>query len=206
MAVGYLKTYFTPGVLHAQQKYFGRAQTIAHPATRDPLGLEEAQFIRERDSFYIATVNADGWPYLQHRGGPSGFLHLLDAHTAAFADFRGNRQLLSTGNLATDDRVALFLMDYAGRERLKINGHARVLDARDHADLADKLTPSALRSKVERLFVIDILSFDWNCPQYITPRYTVEQLEALMAPSKARIAELEAELERYRNNESRKPQ
>jgi predicted pyridoxine 5'-phosphate oxidase superfamily flavin-nucleotide-binding protein len=142
----------------------------------------------------MATVSETGWPYLQHRGGPAGFLKVLGPRKLGFTDFKGNRQLLSTGNLDGSDRVSLFLMDYPHRQRLKILGHARVLDAREHSDLADQLSPAPeLRSKVERLFLIDVISYDWNCPQYITPRYTAAEVEAHIAPLKARIGELEAE-------------
>lgn len=158
---------------------------------RNPLGAEEIQFITKRDSFYMATVNSDGWPYVQHRGGPAGFLRVVDAHTLGFADFRGNRQLLSTGNVISNDRIALFLMDYRQRERLKINGHVRVLDAREHTQLADDLASPLLRAKTERIFLIEMLSFDWNCPQYITPRYTDDEMETVLAALHARIAELE---------------
>jgi len=148
-----------------------------------------------RDSFYMATTNSDGWPYIQHRGGPAGFLRVLGPHQLGFADFKGNRQMLTTGNLNGYDRVALFLMDYPNRERLKILGHAQVLDAREHPALADQLTPTPeLRSKIERLFLIEVVSFDWNCPQYITPRFTEAEVETHIAPLKARIAELEAQL------------
>lgn len=191
MAEKFLETYFTPDVLAAQQKYFGHANPVVASSARDPLGAEEAEFIHARDSFYMATVNADGWPYIQHRGGPPGFLRVLDSLRLGFADFRGNRQMLSTGNLAGDDRVALFLMDYRRRERLKINGHARVLDARVESALAGQFAPPELRGKVERVFLIDVVSFDWNCPQYITPRYTEAEVEAMIAPLKQRIAELE---------------
>jgi predicted pyridoxine 5'-phosphate oxidase superfamily flavin-nucleotide-binding protein len=120
---------------------------------------------------------------------------VLGPHLLGFADFKGNRQLLSTGNLDGDDRVALFLMDYPHRERLKILGHARVLDAGEHADLTAQLTPNPeLQSKIERLFLIEVVSFDWNCPQYITPRFTAAEIEEQIAPLRARIAELEEEL------------
>src|SRR5881296_1084260 len=165
MALKYLATTFTPDVLAAQAHYYGGSQIVPQQPERDPLSAEEAEFIVRRDSFYMATVTSDGWPYLQHRGGPAGFLKMLDPQTLAFADFKGNRQLLSTGNLAASDRVSLFLMDYPRRERLKILGHARVLDAREHHDLTDQLTPTPdLRGKVERLFLINVVSFDWNCP------------------------------------------
>ncbi len=195
MAGRYLETCFTPEVLAAQAHYYGRAQTVPPQPERDPLGEEEMAFIAGRDSFYLASVNRDGWPYVQHRGGPTRFLKVLDPHLLGFADFRGNRQLLSTGNLAANDRVALFLMDYPRRERLKLLGHARVLDARDQPALVDRLTPAPeLRPKVERLFLVDVISFDWNCSQHITPRYTEEEVRAVTAPLERRIAELESQL------------
>lgn len=195
MAGRYLQTYFTPDVLAAQAHYYGRAQAIPPQPERDALTADENGFILRRDSFYMATVTSDGWPYLQHRGGPAGFLKVLDPQTLGFADFKGNRQLVSTGNLAASDRVSLFFMDYPNRERLKILGQARVIDGRQDRDLADELTPvPALRGKVERLFLISVISFDWNCPQYITPRYTEEEVREAVAPLKQRIAELEAKL------------
>ena len=199
MAGRFLETYFTPDVLAAQAHYYGRSQAIPPQPERDPLGAEEAEFIAHRDSFYMATVTSDGWPYIQHRGGPAGFLKMLDPLTLGFADLKGNRQLLSTGNLAASDRVSLFLMDYPRRERLKILGHARVFDAREDLVLANELTPTPeLRGKVERLFLINVVSFDWNCPQYITPRFTEEEVRAAVAPLNQRIAELEAELKAKR--------
>jgi len=143
----------------------------------------------------LATISETGWPYIQHRGGPTGFLRVLSPSSLAFADYKGNRQLLSTGNLAGADRVALFLMDYPQQTRLKIMGHARVEDARDHAELVAQLAEPEIRPSVERFFFIDIVSFDWNCPQHITPRYTVEEIkENIVAPLQRRIAELEAQL------------
>ena len=195
MAEKYMQLVLTPAVQSAQQHYFGRHQVVDHAPERDTFTDEELAHIASRDSFYVATTNSDGWPYVQHRGGPPGFLKVIGPNQLGFADFKGNRQVLSTGNLASDDRVALILMDYVRRERLKMLGHARVLDAREHPDLADQLCPTpALRGKIERLFVIDIVSFDWNCPQYITPRYTEAEIAEQLAPLKARIAELEREL------------
>ena len=195
MADRYLETCFTPETLAAQAHYYGSQQGSPAAPERDVLGAEELEFIAQRDSFYLATVTSNGWPYLQYRGGPAGFLKLTDPHTLGFADFKGNRQLLSTGNLANNGRASLFLMDYPRRERLKILGHARVLDAREHPELADQLSPSSvLRGKVERLFLIDVIGFDWNCPQYITPRFTEAEVNAAIAPFKQRIAELEARL------------
>jgi hypothetical protein len=195
MAAKFMQLVLTPAVQAAQERYFGKHQAVAEAPERDAFTDEEAAFIASRDSFYMATTNSDGWPYLQHRGGPPGFLKVLGPHQLGFADFKGNRQLLSTGNLDGDDRISLFLMDYPRRERLKILGHARVLDARENVALADQLSPAPeLRSKIERLFVIEVVSFDWNCPQHITPRFTAAEMEELVAPLKARIAELEAQL------------
>ena len=194
MAANFLKLAVTESVRKAQEQYFGFSHTPDGVPDRDALKEEEIGFIESRDSFYMATISENGWPYIQHRGGRTGFLRVLNPQTLAFADYRGNRQMLSTGNLAANDRVALFIMDYAQRARLKILGHARVTDAREHAELVKQLAEPDVQRSVERLFFIDIVSFDWNCPKYITPRYTVEELENLVAPLKARIAELETKL------------
>jgi len=142
----------------------------------------------------MTTVSETGWPYIQHRGGPAGFLRVLGPSSLAFADYKGNRQMLSTGNLAMTDRVALFLMDYPAKTRLKIIGHARVEDAREHPDLVAWLAEPDMQRSVERLFFIDVVSFDWNCPQHITPRYTREEIQAVIAPLQQRIVELERQL------------
>jgi uncharacterized protein len=184
----------TPAVHRAEDKYFGKHQVVEHAPETDPLTSDEADFIASRDSFYMASVSEIGWPYVQHRGGPMGFVRVLGPSLSGFADFKGNRQLVSTGNLDVSDRVALFMMDYPNRTRLRLLGHARVLDAREHSELVEQLAPEPLRSKVERLFLIQIVSYDWNCPQYITPRFTAEEVEKYAAPLKARIADLEAQI------------
>ena len=194
MAGKFLELAFTPAVCRAQEKYFGRSQRIPPQPGNDPLTADEAAFILSRDSFYMATVTEAGWPYLQHRGGAPGFLRVVSPTQLAFADYKGNRQMLSTGNVAVNDRVTLFLMDYPRRERLKILGHAKVVDARERPDLVEQLAEPAERSIVERLFLIEVVSFDWNCPKYITPRYTAAEVEEAAAPLRARIAELEAQL------------
>ena len=189
------QTVSTPAVLAAQEHYYGRAAQPGSAAERDPLTDDERAFIAERDSFYMGTISANNWPYIQHRGGPRGFLKVLNPQTLAFADFGGNRQMLSTGNLATNDRVALFLMDYPRRERLKVLGHARVLDAKEHPEMIPQVLPPGFKEKqVERIFVIDVLSYDWNCSQFITPRYTAEEVETAVTPLRQRIAELEKQL------------
>lgn len=194
MAARFMQTALTPAVLAAQQTYYGQPHPVIGAPERDPLTDEERLFIEARDSFYMATVTEDGWPYIQHRGGPPGFLRVSSPTQLAFADYRGNRQMLSTGNLSANDRVALFLMDYPRRERLKILGHARVEDARTHPELVARLAEPNPRAVVERIFFIDVLSFDWNCPQHITPRYTAAEVETAVAPLRQRIAELEAQL------------
>ena len=194
MATKYLDLTFTDAVCRAQKQYYGRAATIEHAPERDPLTQAETEFIAARDSFYLGTVSQSGWPYIQHRGGPPGFLRVVNETTVAFADYTGNRQLLSTGNVSVNDRVALFLMDYKHRERLKLLGHARIEGARVHPELVAQLADPKMRSRVERLVFIDVVSFDWNCPKYIAPRYSLEEVEELVDPLKRRIAELEAAL------------
>ncbi len=194
MAMKYLQMTMTESVRSAQQRYYGHALAITDAPDRDPLGEAEARFIADRDSFYLASVGETGWPYVQHRGGPKGFLKVLDPARLAFTDYRGNRQLLSTGNFQVNDRVALFLMDYKNRARLKILGHARVEDVRENMALAERLTQGDIRNKVERVVTIEVVSYDWNCPKYITPRYSLDEVEEAIAPLKSRIAELEAQL------------
>jgi predicted pyridoxine 5'-phosphate oxidase superfamily flavin-nucleotide-binding protein len=194
MASKYRELTMTESVYRAQRHYYGRAATTSDASERDPLGEPEVEFIAARDSFYLGTVSESGWPYIQHRGGPAGFLRILSPTTLAFADYQGNRQLLSTGNLSQNDRVSLFLMDYRNRERLKILGHARVEDARTHPDLARQVSNADMWSSVERVVLIDIVSFDWNCAKYITPRYSLAEFEELAAPLRTRISELERHL------------
>jgi len=194
MAEKYLEIVVTPAVARAQELYFGRSINVSDAPERDPLTADEQSFIAARDSFYMATITETGWPYVQHRGGKSGFLRVINPSTLAFADYKGNRQLISTGNLTMNDRVALFLMDYPQRTRLKILGHARVEDARQHPELVAQLAEPEASRIVERLFFIDVVSFDWNCPKYITPRYTAAEVEAVVAPLRRRITELEAKL------------
>jgi hypothetical protein len=193
----FLELMVTDSVRKAQEHYFGRSQRIPPQPERERLTEAEIQFIQSRDSFYMATVTENGWPYVQHRGGAPGFLRVISPTQLAFADYKGNRQLLSTGNLAANDRVALFLMDYPRRERLKILGHARMEDAREHSGLVAQFTEPETRGMVERLFFVEVVSYDWNCPKYITPRYTAAEVEQFVAPLRQRIAELEAQLKNH---------
>jgi predicted pyridoxine 5'-phosphate oxidase superfamily flavin-nucleotide-binding protein len=167
---------FTDSVKTAQADYGSRQRmerfaSVAGP--NDELSEREVEFIGQRDSFYMATVNEDGWPYVQHRGGPPGFLRVIEPRRLAYADFRGNMQLVSVGNTRSNDRVSLILLDYPNRRRLKILGHMRVENAADVAahDLA-AVGLGDYRALIERVVYIDLEAFDWNCPQHITPRYT----------------------------------
>jgi predicted pyridoxine 5'-phosphate oxidase superfamily flavin-nucleotide-binding protein len=196
MAEKYLQLLTTPSVADAQEHYYGQSRPLGQATGRDPFTADEQDFIAARDSFYLATVTETGWPYMQHRGGQPGFLRVVNPHTLAFADYKGNRQLLSVGNLAANDRVSLFLMDYPQRTRLKIIGHARIEDARAHPELVSQLAEPNVQRIVERIFFVDVISFDWNCQKYITPRYTAAEVETAIAPLRQRIAELEAQLKK----------
>ena len=153
----------------------------------------EAAFIAERDSFYMATVSETGWPYVQHRGGAKGFVRVFDDKTIGFADYSGNRQYVSVGNLMKDDRVSLFFMDYPNRTRLKLLGRVTLVD-RDDTETLQKLTLPGAKARIERGMLITVEAFDWNCPQHITPRFTAQEVEDAVLPLKRRLGELEAEL------------
>lgn len=176
---------FTDSVKAIQDQYGSRShndrlQENAGP--NDQLGPGEAEFVAQRDSFYLATVSETGWPYVQHRGGPVGFLKVLGPNKIAYADFRGNAQMITVGNASKDDRCSLILMDYPNRRRLKILGHLRVESARDIApELVAQVELPGYRALVERVVVIDVDAFDWNCPQHITRRYTEAELGELQA-------------------------
>jgi len=169
-------------------------------ATARPIGFTQAEiaFVAGRDSLFMATVSESGWPYVQHRGGPPGFIRVLDDRTLAIADFRGNRQYISTGNLASDDRAALILMDYPNRRRLKIYAQVEARDLAADPELAAKLTLPGYRAKIERGLVIHLAAFDWNCPQHITPRFSEVELAPALAPLRARLDALESENEALR--------
>jgi predicted pyridoxine 5'-phosphate oxidase superfamily flavin-nucleotide-binding protein len=194
MAAKFHELAFTDSVRRAQMEYYGQARPTWHLPGPDPLTHDEIEFIRARNSFYMATVSETGWPYMQHRGGETGFLRVLGPTELAFADYKGNRQMISVGNLSVSNRVMLFLMDYPQRTRLKIMGNARLEDARKHPELVAQLAEPEVRPMVERLFFIDVVSFDWNCQQHITPRYTAEEIQELVSPLHERITELEAKI------------
>ena len=154
---------------------------------------DEAAFIAARDSFYMASVSETGWPYVQHRGGPAGFVQVLDDKTLAFPDFRGNRQYISLGNTDQNDRVALIMVDYPGRHRLKLYARIEARDLAADPALAERLALPGYRAVPERAFLLHLEAFDWNCPQHITPRFTESEIAAAVAPLHTRLADLEAE-------------
>jgi predicted pyridoxine 5'-phosphate oxidase superfamily flavin-nucleotide-binding protein len=197
MARAFAEIAFTPAVRVARSRQGSAAaydRMLAPEA--DPanlLGPEEAAFIAARDGFYQATVSETGWPYVQFRGGPAGFLKVLDQRTIAYADFRGNRQYVSTGNLAGGDRISMILMDYPNRRRLKVFGRARLVEAADDAALVASLHDPQYRARPERAVVIAIGGLDWNCPQHIPVRLTREEMEPYLAPVTDELARLRAE-------------
>jgi predicted pyridoxine 5'-phosphate oxidase superfamily flavin-nucleotide-binding protein len=201
MARRFSELMFTPHVKAIQEAEGSRSSyaRFEDPAASgaDRLDEKEAGFIAGRDSFYMATVSETGWPYVQHRGGPAGFLKLIDDRTLGFADYRGNRQYVSIGNLATDDRVSLFLMDYPNQRRLKLLGHARIVDAEAEPELLARLQDH-YPARIERGIVISVEGFDWNCPQHITPRFTEAEIAEAVRPLQARLEALEAENARLR--------
>ena len=193
---------FTPTVKdqqtrHGSRSQYHRVETSGNPGAA--LGPHEQSFILQRDGFYMASVSESGWPYVQFRGGPKGFLHVIDDRTIAFADLRGNMQYISTGNLLRNDRVALFLMDYPAQTRLKILGHAEILEDTPQAeDWLDRLRVPGEKSPAERAVLIHIEAFDWNCPQHITPRYTQEEITEMLEPMRRRLDALERDNARLR--------
>jgi predicted pyridoxine 5'-phosphate oxidase superfamily flavin-nucleotide-binding protein len=168
----FAKVAFTPSVRAMQERMGSRPAYARIEAGDEPdaLGEAEAEFIAERDSFYMASVGETGWPYIQHRGGPKGFVRVLDAHTLGFADYRGNRQYVSVGNVARDDRVALIFVDYREPARLKVLARATIVTADDDPKALERLVDAAYGAHVERGFLLRVEGFDWNCPQHITPR------------------------------------
>ncbi|WEH39235.1 pyridoxamine 5'-phosphate oxidase family protein [Streptomyces sp. NBC_01218] len=196
MTSRYAQLLFTPAVQEHQTRHASRRNYAAMsqgPARADSLTRAETEFIAGMDSFYLASTGSTGWPYVQHRGGPPGFLRVLDEQTLGFADFRGNRQYITTGNLDTDDRVSLFLMDYPARRRLKVLGRARTAGTEEWPSTASPLLPDGYSAVVERIVLISVEAYDWNCPQHIQPRLTPAELGEALGPVRERMAALEEE-------------
>ncbi|QRM57238.1 pyridoxamine 5'-phosphate oxidase family protein [Sinorhizobium sp. BG8] len=194
MPYHFLEVAVTPSVRAAQvemgvdQIWLGRDSRPSDTLTED-----EIAFIASRDSFYMASVSEAGWPYVQHRGGNVGFLKVIDQRTMAFADYRGNRQYISAGNLAANDRACLFLMDYVRRARLKIYAYVERLALDADQELTELVSDPTYKGRAERIFKLRLEAFDWNCPQHIIPRYTEQQVEQAVAPLRERLQRLETE-------------
>jgi hypothetical protein len=188
---------FTPLVKQHQQEHGSRAQyerLAERSSLGNTLGADEQAFIALRDSFYMASVGETGWPYVQHRGGPKGFVRIINPSLIGFADLRGNKQYISLGNFDHDARVALFFMDYPNQTRLKILGRVEVHEDDSEAPaLIESFRPEDKSSVVERVILVHVEGFDWNCPQHITPRYTVEELQEVLAPLTQKLAKLDEE-------------
>jgi predicted pyridoxine 5'-phosphate oxidase superfamily flavin-nucleotide-binding protein len=200
MTYSFLDIARTPSVIAAQTAN-GSAELYGRPdIPRDFTAFtpREAEFIADRDSFYLATVSETGWPYVQHRGGPAGFLRVLDDKTLGFADFRGNRQYISLGNASVNNRVSLFLMDYPNRRRLKIYATMETRPLEGNDALADALASPGYQAKTERAILYHLEAFDWNCPQHITPRFSEAELAHALEPLRLRMDQLEAENARLR--------
>ena len=203
MSRAYADIAFTPAV-REMQTHAGSRKAYARldraEDRRDFLGEAEAEFIARRDGFYQASVSETGWPYVQFRGGPSGFVKLLDAKTIGYADFRGNLQYISAANLSGDDRIAIILMDYTNRTRLKLFGLARIVTKDADPALMARLATPGYRAVVERGVIITIQGYDWNCPQHITPRFTEQEISAATAPLRNEIERLKQELAALKTN------
>ena len=197
MAQNYRHTLFSDAVKALQERHGSRAAYLkmdaAADGTPDMLTAKELGYIALRDSFYMASVNGDGWPYMQHRGGPAGFLRHIEGNRIGFADYRGNKQYISTANLADNDRVSLFLMDYPNKDRLKLVGHAHSIERADDPALVTSLMPDGYRAVPERAFLIDVIGWEWNCSQHITPRFTEAEISAAIQPMAAELNQLRAE-------------
>lgn len=195
MGYGFLDIAVTPSVRAAQQQMGadGLWSDFSGHRDFDRFSDSEAGFIAARDSFYMATVSETGWPYVQHRGGPQGFLKVVDERTLAFADYRGNRQYISTGNANANGRACLFLMDYPHKTRLKIYADVDIVALDADPALAQLVAMPGYKGKPERIFRLRLQAFDWNCPQHITPRFTEQEVSDAVGPLRARLAALEAE-------------
>lgn len=190
MAKHFMEFAFNDSVRNVQEKYGTRAayqKMESRNEFRNQLTWQEKGYIKNRDSFYLSSVGENGWPYMQFRGGPKGFLKIIDDNVLAYADFRGNGQYISTGNINATKKTVLFLMDYTQQQRLKIWAEAKVLHADDHPELLEKVKMPDYSATIERIFTFKVHAFDWNCPQHITPRYTKEEIEKEMGMSLNRV-------------------
>ena len=201
MAKNFATLAFTGAVKAMQEKAGSRSSyaRMERDSYVDGLTENEIDFIAQRDSFYMASIGENGFPYIQHRGGPRGFVKVLDAKRIGFIDFRGNMQYISIGNMATNNNIALIMVDYPARARLKILAKAEVIELKDDPALYELLDLEDYKFKPERMIVLHIEAYDWNCPQHITPRYTVQDIEAAFGGQRDQITTLQAEVKALKN-------
>lgn len=200
MARNFASLAFTPAVKHLQTQYGSRSAyaRMEQQVYQNGLTENETAFIAERDSFYLASIGANGYPYIQHRGGPTGFVHALDAHTLAFADLQGNQQFISVGNISERPQVSLFFMDYPHRTRLKLYARAEVVALESDPALVEQLVPAGTKARPQRILELHVDAYDWNCPQHITPRFTEAELVDALSAQRAYVEGLQQEVERLR--------
>jgi predicted pyridoxine 5'-phosphate oxidase superfamily flavin-nucleotide-binding protein len=198
--MNFAKFAFTDGIKALQEKYGSRDAyaNMEKRTDKDGLTEDEMAFIESRDSFYIASIGENNYPYIQHRGGPAGFIKVINNRTIGLVDFRGNKQYISVGNILTHTQVSLFLMDYPHQTRLKIYADARIVNMEDDPALFKLLDPAGYKHSAERMMVFDVKAFDWNCPQHITPRYTEDEIKQAFAPQNEYVLKLEYELEKMK--------
>lgn len=193
MSQNFMELAFTESVKAEQEKHGSRI-SYQRMEDRNPnqtkLSIRETHFIEQRDGFYLSTVGENGWPYVQFRGGPRGFLKSIDAHTLAYADFRGNMQYISSGNMHSTKKAALILLDYPSRTRIKIWAETEILKPEEHPEMLEQLTAPDYQAKVERIVLFRIKGFDWNCPQHITPKFTFEEMKELIKQNPELLEEL----------------
>lgn len=196
MAKNFAEIGFSPAAKVLQEKFGSRESYAKMERTTfyDGLTENEVDFIAQRDSFYIATIGENGFPYIQHRGGPKGFIKVLDSNRLGFIDFKGNMQYISVGNLATNNNVALILVDYPKKARLKIYAKAEIVELKDNPELFTLLNLDNYKFRPERMMVLNVEAYDWNCPQHLTPRYTVEEIEEALQPQLTHVKNLQEEI------------
>ena len=200
MAKNYAEIAFTPASKELQEKLGSRTNyaRMEKEVYVDGFTESEIEFIAQRDSFYMATISESGYPYIQHRGGPKGFVKVLDNKRLGVIDFKGNRQYISVGNIATNNKVSIIMVDYPARARLKMFAKASIIELKDDAALYASLDLTGYKFRPERMMVFDVEAYDWNCPQHITPRYTLEDIEEAFAAQRNKIDMLEAEIKRLK--------
>jgi uncharacterized protein len=200
MAKNFASLAFTNEVRALQENYGSRANyERVEKRLVDGLTENEIHFISNHDSFYMASIGENEFPYIQHRGGPKGFVKIIDASTIGFIDFSGNKQYITVGNLATNKNVSLFMIDYPSRARLKLYAKTEIVELIARPDLLKSLSLADYQAKPERMMLLHIEAYDWNCPQHITPRYTEEEVEEALAPQREYIKKLEQELKELKS-------